>query len=340
MGLFKIFKKSEVVPPDLGSEGSDVSLILNKKSKKNGKVNLPVADVQIEELKAKIEMLEKLIKEFSERFSKVNQGLGEVRQSTFSNEKSVGIAEKNSEMAINFVKEMQPEKLTLYLKRFNSQVDVINERLGANRKFYQFLEEEILKLKKKSDSFIGAEALLKLNKELTKDMVELRKTNRIVKANADRAEQIFIDSKREILESQKSSQMITDLDSSYSSLRKELETLRLDYSRVVSTKDFSDFRNSFERRLSIVENYFSTFEEIKSENKRMLKLVESTVSVSEENKQNIEKIARIVGEKNVPVPIDYNSKLNSLLSVIDSLADQLSTIKKKLNIKENEKKAL
>ena len=251
MGLFKIFKKGEISPPDIGSEDLEDTAVISKKEKspKKEKNNLERGDVQIEGLKAKIEMLEKLIKEFSGRFSKVNQELGEIRQSTFSNEKSVGAAEKNSEMAISFVKEMQPKKLTLYLKRFNSQVDLINERLGANRKFYQFLEEEILKLKKRSDSFIGAEALLKLNKELTEDMVELRRTNRSVKAQADRSEQIFIDSKREILENQKSSQMIIDLDSSYSSLRRDLEKLRLDYRRVVSTKDFNDFRSSFEKKI-------------------------------------------------------------------------------------------
>ncbi len=341
MGLFKIFKKGETIPPDIGAEDSnEVSLNLNKNSKKKKVNSSALGDVQIEELKAKIEMLEKLVKEFSGRFSKVNQEIGEIRQSAFSNEKSAGVAEKNSEMAVSFVKEMQPEKLTLYLKRFNSQVDVINERLGANRKFYQFLEGEVLKLKKKSDSLIGADALFKFNKELNEDMIELRKTNRLVKAQADKAEQIFINSKREILNNQKLSQMIIDLDSSYSSLGKAVEKLRLDYSRVISTKDFNDFRTSFEKRLSIVERYFSAFESIKSNNEKMLKMVESFALVSKNNKKNISDIARVVGEKNVPVPIDYNSKLNSLLSVIDSLADQLSVVKKKLKIKDNKEKAL
>ena len=372
---FNFFRKKEEGAPDIGKEETEEGIVgdpedeiyeepekierkagrKNKEKqakqkagrKREGNINSEMQgqeenpsagrSFEIERLNAKIEAVDGLIKGHSERFSGLSQQIGEIRGMTISNEKEISKISTSSSKAIDIVKEVEPEKLRIDYQKLDAKIQTLSEKLEGNKQFMETIMSEIKDLRRKAGIFIGTEALLKLNEEVKRDLIELQKLSARVNLNADKSEQIFIELKKGFADVQKMNEVANNLDSSYSGVKKEIEKLKLDYSNIVTHSDFNDFKKTFENKFEAFEETIGETEKIKEENENLAEMLEKTLAIAKRNKEDIADIAITIGDEHVKRVSDYENQLMAILKIIDTLAGNISEIRQVLGIGKRKK---
>src|SRR3989344_5051353 len=136
--------------------------------------------------------------------------------------------------------------------------------------------------------------------------------------------------KKDFEEEERLNKIIDNLDNSYSGLQKEIEGLKLDYSRIVYADDFENLKRNMNSKFDFIDNAVNEFDELKDNNERMMQLAEKTILISKKNHEDIDDIAMTIGDDKIKRVSEYEDELNSILKIIDSLAGQISAIKKKI----------
>lgn len=312
---------------------------VTRKNKRGKKVRVRVkikdsdasiqSSLELERIQGRLEAMNGLLKEYSERFSHLSQQIGEVRVMALDNEKNLAKSTEKSAMAVDIVKEMKPEKLRLDYQKADMKIQELEEKIEANKQYYDVIMNEVKDLRNKSGIFVGTEALLKLNEDVKKDLIEIQKIASRVRLDSEKAEEVFIEVKRGFAENAKTGQMISNLDSSYAGLRKELEGLRLDYSNIMKVGDFNDFKKTVQNKFSVYEQAFTEAQEAKSQIVKMGEVVEKIVLNVEKNKEDISDMAITIGNDHIKSVSDYENQIASILNIIDNIAGEISLLKKK-----------
>ncbi len=368
MGLFDFFKKKgEDVPPDVGRESAplpengsseigaenayDPGELASgteddddepvRKGKKGSKVmkmsardrkSNAIMKMKLERLDARMESINSLIKGFTERFSNISQQIGEVRGLTLSNEKSVSKLGAESSKAIDIVNAVKPEKIRFDYEKVEQRVDELSGKLDSNKEYLDTILEEMKELRRKAESFIGAEGLIHLQEDVKKDLMNIQQINARAKMHADKAEQLFIETEKMSNEYNQVLETLNNFESNYSSLKKDVEKMRLDFSNIATKSDLSELKKRVESKISMVDSGVAYIEKQKDENDKLIRVVEETVALSRKNQESIADIALTVGNDKIERVGDYDEKLNSVLTVLDTLAAQIAAIKKKVGM--------
>jgi hypothetical protein len=291
------------------------------------------SNIELEKINARLEVMNSMIKSFNERFSLINQQIGEIRTMSVSNEKNLSLSNLDAKKVIELVKEVNPEKLRLDYRRADFKVETLAEKLESNKQFIDSIMEELKDLKRRANLFEGTDALLKLNEDVKKDLIEIQKTNSRVRMNADKSEQIFIELNKGFQENQKINQIITNLDTSYSGIKKEIEKLNLDYKNILNVNDFNDFKKALEVKFIILEHTISDIERLKNESDKFSNIIKKILFMEKRNEEDIANLGLSSGNSNVKKINDYEQKLLSFLEVIDKMTLEISRIKEKIGLK-------
>lgn len=291
-------------------------------------------DFEIKKVSARMESLDAFIKGLNERFSNMNQQIGELRAMGINHEKAMGKVYADSSRAIDIVKEVKPERLRIDVQKAEMKVAELSEKLESNKQFMETIMNELKDLRLKMGTFVGTEALLRLNEDVKKDLIGTQQVASKAKAHADKAEQIFIEINRSFADTQKALGNLANLESNYSGLRKDFEKVRLDFSSVAMKYDLADLKKYVEGKLSVVDGAVAYFDKAKNENERVARVMETTLAIAQQNKRDIADIAMTIGDDNIKRVADYDNQLNSILRILDTLAGQISALKKKAGIKE------
>lgn len=297
--------------------------------------SLPVSSTdnfEVERLRAKVDANNELIKSYSERISQLSQQIGEVRAISMNNEKDILNAFSKSAKAVDIVREVRPEQLRIDYQKSNMRVDELGEKIEMNKQFLDTIMNEIKDLRNKAGIFVGTDALLKLNEDVKKDLIEIQKVSSRVRMNADKSEEIFIELKRGLAEFQKTNALTANLDSAYSGLKKEVEHLKVDYGSIIKQQDLEDFKKVLNNRIIAVESSISETESLKREYEKLTQLVETLASISRKNKDDIGDISVILGSEKMAKVVEYEKQFESILEVMDVLASQVNDLKKKLQM--------
>ena|SRR3989338_3460065 len=350
MGLFK--KSSGV--PDVGQEElfeqekaavedsheEDVSDIAAPMLYHNNVNSLPAGDMamansqlEINKLNAKIESITEWIKQFYERFSYVSESIGGIRAMAMNNEKSISKISLEAEKAFDIVKEVKPEVIRIDYQKLDARLVLLEGKLASNEQFSDTVMSEIKDLRKKAEMFMGTDALLQLNEEIKKDLIDLQKLASRVRVNSDRSEQLFIELRKGFAENQKLNKVFANLDASYGGLQNEISKLKIDYSNIIKRDEFSDFRKNIENKIIGLENSYNEIKKIKSDNERLTSMVETILAISKRNEDDIGKLAVSVGDDRIKKVSDYEERLNTLLSLVEKMSLEITRLRKKLNLK-------
>ncbi len=288
--------------------------------------------LEFEKINAKIDSVKEWIKQFYERFSYVSETMGGIRTMAMNNEKDISRISLEAEKAVDIVKEVKPERLRIDYQKTDVRLQELSERLLANKQFTETIMSEVKDLRGKSSIFVGTEALLRLNEDVKRDLIEMQKLSGKVRMNADKSEQLFVELRKGFTETQKVNQVISNFNVSHSGLKDEVARLKIDYSDILKQKDFNDFKKSLNNKFAVMDNSLSELGAIKETNEKMARLIETTLSVARNNKEDIADIAITIGNDRIKRVSDYENQLASILSIVDSIAGQVSEVKKKLGM--------
>lgn len=335
MGFFS--KKNKI--PDVGKEeeleeveeGEEKSKKHPQKLKKSsrkqssGKEEIEsISSEKIEELKEKIAAIEEYTKAFQDRFSQVNQQIGEVRSETMSNEKSLTKLSTDAVEAVDIVKQVKPLSLRTDYEKANQRTEDLEERIKSNKEMVDDALKELEDFKRKSKIFIGTKGLLKLNDDVKKDLISVQKVLSQVKFNADKSENIFLEVKKGYADSQRANKIAENLNESFSDIKKEINKLEVGFAGFPKRQELVKIREDLEEKIEESNKATEEFKKEKEKNKKLEDLIEKLVLASENNRKEIEKLEK------------YNSKdgedekVDSILKVVEVLVAQMKTVKKKI----------
>ncbi|MCK4649725.1 hypothetical protein KAT36_00695 [Candidatus Pacearchaeota archaeon] len=358
--MFDFLKKdSGQAPPDVGDEdvfdeeNAEPEDEEKKEVKMPGKLKkkdvsipetVPIKDsvavgsaslLEIEKIKGQIESVVAWINQFYERFSYVSENIGELRAMNVANEKKIFSATKEAERVIDIVKEVKPEALRLDYQKVDMRVKTFEEREASNRQFVEDVMKEVSDIRKKSEIFVGTDALIKLNEDIKKDLIEAQKLSLKTKMQADKSHEIFMELKRGFADFQKLSAIVDNFSNSYSGLREEIEKVRLDHETVVSYATFADFKKTFGNKISVLDGAIEDLDNIKKNNEVFGKTMENLFSIVRRNKQDIGDVAIKSGKTKVKSIEEYNNQIIELLDVVNTLTTQVAELRKKAGIGKN-----
>jgi hypothetical protein len=351
--MFKLFKKKDDSPPDVGKEelpdsvtevsaddvpvdetpSEDIKPNISNKNSTNAGGTSVIDSLELQKIQARLESFNEIMKGFNERFSVLNQQIGEVRAMSIANEKNISRSEMESQKAVDIVKEVEPDKLRLDYQRIDMKTGSISEKIEANKQFMDSIMEEVKEIKRKAGIFEGTDAILKLSADVKKDLVELQKMAGRERMNTDKSEEIFIQLKNGFSESEKLKQMINNLDNLYVGMRKEVDKVTMERNDSLKKKDFSDFKNTMENKFKTVENAFSQTQKVNSDNEKIAEALEKLTIGFKRNEEDIANIGLTLGNDKVKRISDFENKLYSILEVLDKMAYEISRIKDKAGIK-------
>lgn len=364
MGLFGFLKRrsEDEIPPDVGREPvledddddsvdnsmnepeEDEEPVIRTKGKgkgKNKKISSQKSyenhDFEFQKLQARFESVSALIKGMNERFSSINQQIGELRAMDISNEKAISKLSVDSAKAVDIVKEVKPEKLRFEFQKVDMRVEELSQKLEANKQLMESAMKEVKDIRRQADFFVGADALLKLNEDTKKDLIATQQVASKSRMYSDKVEQIFVEMRKYYAENEKLLSSVSNLNSNFTEIKKEIEKLKLDFSNIAKKNELDDFKGYTENKLKSFEENLSKVNKIREENERLARLIETVASVSQENRREIEKLGLSAGDEGIKKAGNYESRLASILEVLDSLAEQISQIKHKIGMKETKK---
>jgi hypothetical protein len=348
LGFFK--NKDEVsIPPDIGKEeynedkpigdsyGVD-NLESEEEEIKPRKENISVfkgsTRLEIERLNAKLDSIVSWINQFYERFAYLSENIGELRAMNLENEKNLSKATLEAQKAVDIVKEIKPEELEVSYRKLELKIKTVEERIEAVKQFDDGLMEQIKELRARTENFVGVESLLKLNEDTKNDLLNLKKLELNVRRHADKSEQIFIELKKETIEEGKLSESLDSLENSFNLLKEEHDKMKIDHSKLINEEEFDELKKTTNTKFLVVNNNLAAIKDIKELHEGLTTLIEKILRMTKSNKEQIDGLAMFVGDDSIKRVSDYESKLMSLLKIIDTLAGEISEIKTRLGQKE------
>ncbi len=351
MGLFR---NKDSTPPDVGKETylypegvteinpNDIPVyaepsgiqpqMYRNQINQNPNYPMPLQNFELEKLNAKLEMNNALIKGFNERLSLINQQIGEIRTMSLQNEKNISKSTIDAQKAVEIVKEVAPEKLRIDYQKIEIKVTTLSEKLESYNQYIASIIEELKELKRKAGVFEGSEAILRLNEDVKKDLIEAQKMSARVKMNADKCEQIFIELKKGFIENERNSEIVSNLNNSYSDLRKEIERLNIEHKQIISAGEFADFMKKINSKITAIQNSFIEVEKIKQENEIIKQMINNTLLMQKANEDSIKEIKVNAGNDNFRKIQDYEKKFVSMLSILDKMAFEIKKLKEKTEV--------
>lgn len=345
MGLFSK-KESSLTPPDIGREeldgldSQDVSVNVQNKPIEFSKVvksemigedssNVSNKNFEAEKLAGRIESVIQWINQFYERFSVISESIGELRAMSVANEKKISEGLLNSEKVIDIVKEVKPERLRVDYQKLDNKILFIEQKIESTNQLFTSLMEEIRDLRRKSEVFVGTDALMQLNEDTKKEMIEVQKISVMSRMYADKSEQLFLELKKGMAESEKAISLVKNYETVISDLRKEMEKIKINVNDVADKDDLNSLKGEIYAASKQQEYRLEKLERINDKINEIGKMSELSLSNSQSNEEKINEMIAGLGKDGARLLRTNQTKFDELLEVVSDLSHQVKMLKGK-----------
>ena len=215
------FKKKEVEI----KEEVETKLPTFEDEKERSRFSKVVAD--IEKLKALIKSIDERRKVDGEKFTRINEQIGELRTSSIEREKQLRDIEVSSLKAVDMVKEVHPERLITEIKKEEEKINRIESYMERYEDTIKGLIEEIKEIRTKMELFRGYEELLKLNQETRQEVGNMKKLEIKMDIHTNKVERLFIDFQKKYQEFEEFKQLGDYMQEIYRTVIKEINALKV-----------------------------------------------------------------------------------------------------------------
>ena len=248
-----------VAPPQASSGSSDLS------------VGMLTADV--EKLKAQFGTFYELQKTTTERFSRINEQIGELRSMMIERDKTGQHIEAKATQAIDLVKTVQPDRLMIELRKNDGKIEALRANLESTENIINNVVSELKEIKNKMNIYRGMEQVVRLNEEAKKELMDVKKIQAIVERHGDKVETIFSEMQKKFSDFAKFNDTVKDLDKSFKQMSSEFDSFRIKMSDFSTKKEaenlitkFDDFEKYTGNVIKLINNKFDALQkEIKDD---------------------------------------------------------------------------
>jgi chromosome segregation ATPase len=264
MGLFSKKKKEEEAQEEEESDSGSESGGGGGDSEMS--VGALVADIT--KIKAQLESFKEIRKANAERFSTINEQIGEIRGQVMDVNRNMGVMEVKVAKAADLVESVHPDKLMIQVQKSDGKVEALRGLIESKDAMVQNIMEQLKGMRNQMKVFKGIEEVLKLNEDVKTEVMNMKKLTAVVERHSDRVENIFV-------ESQKTFKEFNELIGTMSIVQSQVKEAGEKIDKVeVKTATFID-KKEFEKRLSEVEALGKRMKDIANQADTSLKNLQS-----------------------------------------------------------------
>ena len=177
-------------------EGEEKTKEESKNVSEKGDLNqLTRLSTDIERIKASVEGFTEVRKSLTDRFSKISEQIGELRNMILERDKSIQEIELKAVKSADLVESVHPEKIMTEVQRQNARTEALKANLEGNEAIMERVMEELKETKRKVEFFRGIEEIVKLSEEVKKELIEIKKIESKIEINTDKVETIYAETR-------------------------------------------------------------------------------------------------------------------------------------------------
>lgn len=220
-------------------------------SRRSGEGATERAAANVERLAAKVEALSELRKTDSERFSRISEQIGELRNLILDKEAEIrGIGER-AEKAAEMVGELQPESILSEVKKSTTKYELLEAKIEAANSLYRKVVEELKGLRKRLALFQGAEELVKLNQETSDNLANMRRIQAGIEGQANKMGNVYAQFGKQSGEIVKYRDAAAALADEFRNIKTSVEEIKAKaQTALVDQKDLDRLREDLRKELS------------------------------------------------------------------------------------------
>ncbi|MEM5830503.1 MAG: hypothetical protein QXL82_03270 [Candidatus Aenigmatarchaeota archaeon] len=206
------------------------------------KKEVSASDIELEKLKAKVDVLIKIKEEMNNRISFLNERIGEIKSSLIDKEKEIAELKANIEKSIKIMQELKPEEIIKKFNEFYTKLEVFNARLESNESLLNKIIEELKEIRRVYLKFKSFEELEKIEKEFKKDFSEIKKSEEKIFSQSAKVESIYLDINKKIEEILNIKKDVEKLKDSFKDMLKDLNELKILSSSFIRKEELNELK--------------------------------------------------------------------------------------------------
>src|SRR3989338_5985247 len=273
MGLFGKKDKKEdedvkAAPPpeeELAEKPSGEGLSASDSSGSVGSIGQISAD--IEKLKAQFSSFYEMQKASNERFTRISEQIGEIREMVLDRDKRSQMLEAKATQAIDMVSSIQPDKLMIEVRKQDSKIEALKANIEANENILHNSINELKDIRNKMSTFRGVDQVVKLSDEVKKELLSVRQVQSTIERHADKVETIFTEVQKSSQDFSKFNDVVKDLDKSFKEVSIDFDAIKVRSTGFATKKEldglvskFEDFEKHASNVVSLMNKKFDKLE--------------------------------------------------------------------------------
>src|SRR3989338_4603662 len=220
-------KKEE---PELGAEEEAALSAQDEqaaKPKPSGTATLTQMNADVDKLSAQFSSFYEMQKAATERFARINEQIGELRAMILERDRASQHLEAKATQAIDLVETIQPEKLTIEVRKSDARIEALKANLESNETIMGSVVNELKETRNRLAAFKGMEEVVKLNDEVKKELSHIRLIQSVVERHADKVDTVFAEMQKAFGEYMKLSDTLKGIDQTSKQLTSDLDGIKV-----------------------------------------------------------------------------------------------------------------
>ncbi len=264
MGLFgfllKIFKKKEE-GEEKKEEGGDEEGEEKKGpeiSSDNPVINL--IQIELTKINATLDSFKEVNKSNSERFSTINEQMGEIRGQIMDTNRNLGHLEVKATKAADLVESVHPDRLMIQVQKMDGKIEAVRATGESKDAMMQNIMEQLKGVRNQMMIFKGIEQVIKLNEELKTEILSMKKVTALVERHSDKVENIFVETQKTFKEFNEFTSRIDSMKEEIKDLTQKIDKAEVQLQTFLKKKDFDSKFDKIERSDKHMKNILGEIE--------------------------------------------------------------------------------
>lgn len=191
----------------------------------------------------------------TERFTRINEQIGELRSMMIQRDKDSQMLEAKALQAIDMVKTAQPDKFMIDMRKQDGKIEALRANIESNEAMLQNALNELKEMRNRMNLFKGIEQVVKLNEDVKAELMTIKKINATVERHADKVETIFSELQKRWGEFERVNTTIKDLDKVSKQVSGDMDSVKVKLTDLASKKELENLTtkvDTYEKHASTV----------------------------------------------------------------------------------------
>lgn len=203
-------------------------------------------------LKAQFDQFSELRKVINERFTRINEQVGELRGMIMDSNRAMQEIEVKTVKAVDLVDAVHPDKLMVEVRKQDAKIESLKANIESNDAIMKTIMDQLKDMRHQVTTFRGIDQVVQLNDEVKKELMNIKKVEATVERHSDKIEGIFIESQKRFQEFESLTDKLKEIQRQLSSLVEQSDQHKVKVTTLASKKEVEDLVakfNDFEKHV-------------------------------------------------------------------------------------------